>query len=85
MYMSVPIAQFIPPPPYPLLTVSLFSIPVALSYFCFVSKFICSLFWGSLVGQMVKKLPAMWEIWVQPLGWEDPLKESMKTPSTILD
>ena len=34
---------------------------------------------------MVKKLPAMWEIWVQPLGWEDPLEESMKTPSTILD
>ena len=44
--MSVPIAQFIPPPPYPLLTVSLFSTSVALFYFCFVSKFICSLFLG---------------------------------------
>ena len=46
MYMSIPIAQFIPPPPYPLLTVSWFSISVTLFYFCFVSKFICSLFLG---------------------------------------
>ena len=27
----------------------------------------------SLVAQMVKNLPAMWEIQVQSLGWEDPL------------
>ena len=27
---------------------------------------------GSLVAQMVKNLPAMWEI---SLGWEDPLEE----------
>ena len=26
----------------------------------------------SLVVQMAKNLPAMWEIWVQSLGWEDP-------------
>ena len=26
----------------------------------------------SLVAQMVKNPPAMWETWVQPLGWEDP-------------
>ena len=31
--------------------------------------------WAFLVGQMVKNLPAMWEIWVWCLGWEDPLKE----------
>ena len=34
--------------------------------------------------QMVKNLPAMWETWVQSLGWEDPLKEGMATHSSIL-
>jgi len=33
---------------------------------------------------MVKNLPAMWEIWVQSLGWEDPLEEGMATHSSIL-
>ena len=27
---------------------------------------------GSLVVQMVKNPPAMWEAWVRSLGWEDP-------------
>ena len=31
--------------------------------------------------QMVKNLPAMWETWVQSLGWEDPLEEGMATHS----
>ena len=26
---------------------------------------------------MAKNLPVMQETWVQPLGWEDPLEESM--------
>ena len=26
---------------------------------------------ASLVAQMIKNLPAMWETWVRPLGWED--------------
>ena len=26
----------------------------------------------------------MWETWVQPLGWEDPLEEDMATHSIIL-
>ena len=30
---------------------------------------------ASLVAQMVKNPPAMWETWVQSLGWEDPLEE----------
>ena len=29
--------------------------------------------WAFLVAQLVKNLPAMWETWVQSLGWEDPL------------
>ena len=33
---------------------------------------------------MVKNLPAMQEIWVQSLGWEDPLEEGMATHSSIL-
>ena len=33
---------------------------------------------------MVKNLPAMWETWVQTLGWEDPLEKGMATHSRIL-
>ena len=40
--------------------------------------------WASLVAQMVKNLPAMWETWVRSLGWEDPLEEGMATHSSIL-
>ena len=32
---------------------------------------------GSLVAQTVKNLPAMWETWVQFLGWADPLEEGI--------
>ena len=38
----------------------------------------------SLVAQLVKNLPAMQEIWVPSLGWEDPLEEGMATHSSIL-
>ena len=31
--------------------------------------------WPFLVAQLVKNLPAMWETWVQSLGWEDPLEK----------
>ena len=30
---------------------------------------------ASLVAQLVKNLPAMWETWVRSLGWEDPLEK----------
>ena len=40
--------------------------------------------WASLVAQMVKNLPAMWETSVQSLGWEDSLEEGMATHSRIL-
>ena len=40
--------------------------------------------WASLMTQMVKNLPAMWETWVRFLGWEDPLDEGMATHSSIL-
>ena len=34
--------------------------------------------------QMVKNPSAMWETWVQSLGWEDPLEEGMATHSSTL-
>jgi len=40
--------------------------------------------WASLVAQLVKNPPAMQEIPVQFLGWEDPLEEDMATQSSIL-
>ena len=40
--------------------------------------------WASLVAQMVKHLPAMWETWVWFLGQEDPLGKEMATHSSTL-
>ena len=42
------------------------------------------IFVASLVAQMVKNWPAVREMWVQSLGWEDPLEEGMATHSRIL-
>ena len=39
---------------------------------------------ASLVAQMVKNLPAMWETRLQSLGQEDPLEKGMATHSSIL-
>ena len=38
----------------------------------------------SLVAQTVKNLSAMWETWVRPRGWEDPLEEGMAAHSSVL-
>ena len=38
----------------------------------------------SLVAQMVKHLPTMWETWVQSLGQKDLLEKGMATQSSIL-
>ena len=35
-------------------------------------------------GAVVKSPPAMQEMWVQSLGWEDPLEEEVATHSSIL-
>ena len=34
--------------------------------------------------QRLKRLPAMWETWVQSLGWEDPLEKKMATHCSSL-
>ena len=39
---------------------------------------------ASLVAQPVKNLPAVQEIRVRSLGWEDPLEKEMATHSSIL-
>ena len=36
------------------------------------------------MAQIVKNPTAMWETWVQALGWEDPLEEGMATHSGAL-
>ena len=41
-------------------------------------------FWASFVVQLVKNPPAMWETWVQSLGWEDPLEKGKATQTSIL-
>ena len=38
---------------------------------------------ASLVAQLVKNLPAMWETWVRSLGWEDPLEKGKATPIPV--
>ena len=40
--------------------------------------------WASLVAQLVKNLPAVWETWVQFLGWEGPLQKGKAAHSSIL-
>ena len=43
-----------------------------------------SMWWASLVAQLVKNPPAMRETWVRSLGWEDPLEKGKATQSSIL-
>ena len=40
--------------------------------------------WASLVAQLVKHLPAMWETRVLSLDWEDPPEKGTATHSSIL-
>ena len=39
---------------------------------------------ASLVAQLVKSLPAVWQSQVRSLGWEDPLEKEMATHSIFL-
>ena len=38
----------------------------------------------SLIAQLVKNPPAIWETWVRFLSWEDPLEKGTPTHSSIL-
>ena len=69
--------------------VSLFSFPLQ-QYACeiatlpFPTSLLKPVSWASLVAQTVKRLPTMWETWVQSLGQEDLLEKEMATHSSIL-
>ena len=56
--------------------------------FFYLIVFLKSRLWPSfrtsLVAQMVKCLPTMWETWVHSLGWEDPLEKAMVTHSSTI-
>ena len=39
---------------------------------------------ASLVAQLVKNLPVIWETWLQSLSWEDPLEKEKATHSSIM-
>ena len=40
--------------------------------------------WASLVAQLVKNLPAMWETWVRSFSGKDPMEKEKATHSSIL-
>ena len=40
--------------------------------------------WASLVAQLVKNLPAVWETWARSLSWEDLLEKGRATHYSIL-
>ena len=40
--------------------------------------------WASLVPQLVKNPPLMWETWIGSLGWEDTLEKGKAPHSSIL-
>ena len=41
-------------------------------------------YWTSLLAQMAKRLPTVWETWVPSLRREDPLEKEMATHSSTL-
>ena len=55
--------------------------PICTHVYICIYKYI---YMGFLVAQLVKNPPAMWETWVQSLGWEDPLEKGNATHSCIL-
>ena len=42
------------------------------------------MWWTSLAAQRAKRLPTVWETWVQSLGQGDPLEKEMATYSSFL-
>ena len=52
--------------------------------FSFLIWYFMELYWVSLAAQRLKRLPEMWDTWVQSLGREDPLEKEMATHSSTL-
>ena len=57
---------------------------IMITLFLLSFMWLYSLFWTSLVAQMVKCLSTMWETQVQSLGWEDPLEKEMAIHSSTI-
>ena len=59
-----------------------YSYETCLIYLYNHNLYLCSMkLWVSLVAQLVKNPPAMWETWVWPLGWKIPWRrERLPTP-----
>ena len=49
-----------------------------------MSNNLCNRMTTSLVAQLVKNPPAMWETWVRYLGRDDPVEKGTATHSSIL-
>ena len=47
-------------------------------------NYLLSSSWASLVAQLVKNLPIVWETWLPSLGWEDPQEKGKASHSSIL-
>jgi len=62
----------------------LFFLGILPSWPCQILPMDSSFFQASFVAQLVKNSPAMWETWVQSLGWEDSLEKRKATHSSIL-
>ena len=56
-----------------------------LNYFSILLRFLYWVFGVSLVAQIVKNLPAMWDTWVWFLGREDPLEKGMAIQYSCLE
>ena len=65
---------------------SLSSEPIYINTYVYsiIGNFCCWISRASLVAQIVKNLPAMWETWVWSLGWKDPMEKGMATLLSIL-
>ena len=50
-------------------------VTVMVSYLGHWVYHLLTFFRASLVVQLVKNLPAMWETWIRSLGWKDPLEK----------
>ena len=86
IHISSPSWASFPPSPLYVITEHQAELPVLYSIFLLATCFIHGSvqIWASLVAQTIKNLPAMWETWVQSVGWEDPLEEGMASHCSIL-
>ena len=57
-------------------------VPLASAQFFYSMNYIA--LWASVIAQLVKNPPAMWETWVRSLGWKDPQEKGKATHSSIL-